>query len=78
MACDGRAAQLHDVIPAGGAHKFSPDWCVGLLKQRYKKTFFSCLQDIVDVVNSLHAMRLYIGARSTIIPREAPIYRRSI
>ena len=35
-----------------GHTKFSPDWCVGLLKQRYKKTFFSCLQDIVDVVNS--------------------------
>jgi len=35
-----------------GYTKFSPDWCFGLLKQRYKKTFVSCLQDIVDVNSS--------------------------
>ena len=35
-----------------GHTKFSPDWCFGLLKQKYKKTFVSSLGDIVDVVNS--------------------------
>ena len=34
-----------------GHTKFSPDWCFGLLKQRYKKTFVSSLEDIVAVVN---------------------------
>ena len=35
-----------------GHTKFSPDWCFGLLKQRYRRTFVSCLQDVVDVVNA--------------------------
>ena len=34
-----------------GHTKFSPDWCFGLLKQKYRKSYVSCLQDIVDVVN---------------------------
>ena len=34
-----------------GHTKFSPDWCFGLLKQKYQKSYVSCLQDIVDVVN---------------------------
>ena len=32
--------------------KFSPDWCFGLLKQKFRKTYVSSLQDVVDVVNS--------------------------
>ena len=35
-----------------GHTKFSPDWCFGLFKQRYRRTFVSCLNDIADVVNS--------------------------
>ena len=35
-----------------GHTKFSPDWCFGLFKQRYRRTFVSCLQDVADVVNS--------------------------
>ena len=35
-----------------GHTKFSPDWCFGLLKQRYRRTFVSSLQDVADVVNS--------------------------
>jgi len=37
-------------LPVGHT-KFAPDWCFGLLKQTYRKTPVSCLQDIVDVVN---------------------------
>jgi len=47
---------LHDSITMSfmlvGHTKFSPHWCFGLLKQCYKKTFVSCLQDFVDIVNS--------------------------
>ena len=35
-----------------GHTKFSPDWCFGLLKRLYKRTFVSCLKDIADVVDS--------------------------
>ena len=35
-----------------GHTKFSPDWCFGLLKQKYRRTFVSCLDDVVNVVNS--------------------------
>ena len=35
-----------------GHTKFSPNWCFGLLKQRYRRTFVSSLQDLVDVVNT--------------------------
>ena len=35
-----------------GHTKFSPDWCFGILKQRYRRTFVSCLQDVVDIVNT--------------------------
>ncbi len=41
-----------DVLHAGGHTKFSPDWCFGLLKQCYRRTFVSSLQDIVDVANT--------------------------
>ena len=32
-----------------GHSKFSPDWCYGLLKQQYWRTYVSSLQDIVRV-----------------------------
>ena len=35
-----------------GHTKFSPDWCFGLLKQKFRRTFVSSLQDLVEVVNS--------------------------
>ena len=35
-----------------GHTKFAPDWCFGLLKQRFRQTFVSSLQDLVDVVNT--------------------------
>ena len=34
-----------------GHTKPTSDWCFGLLKQRYKKTFISSLDDIIAVVN---------------------------
>ena len=34
-----------------GHTKFSPDWCFGLFKQRYRRTFVSCLDDIAKVVD---------------------------
>jgi len=48
--------RLHNSVTVSfmlvGHTKFSPDWCFGLLKQCYKKTFVSCLKDIVDVNSS--------------------------
>ena len=35
-----------------GHTKFAPDWCFGLFKQRYKRTFVSCLEDIAQVVET--------------------------
>ena len=35
-----------------GHTKFAPDWCFGLFKQRYRRTFVSCLEDVAEVVNS--------------------------
>jgi len=32
--------------------KFSPDWCFGPFKQRFRRTFVSSLQEIADVVES--------------------------
>ena len=34
-----------------GHTKFAPDWCFGLLKQRFRKTSVGCLEDLVRVVN---------------------------
>ena len=34
-----------------GHTKFSPDWCFGLLKQRFRRTNVSCLDDIAAVVD---------------------------
>ena len=35
-----------------GHTKFAPDWCFGLFKQRYRRTFVSSLDDVADVVNT--------------------------
>ena len=35
-----------------GHTKFAPDWCFGLLKQRYRRTKVNCLEDIARVVES--------------------------
>ena len=47
---------LHESITMSfmlvGHTKFLPDWCFGLLKQRFRRTFVSSLQDMVDVVNT--------------------------
>ena len=34
-----------------GHTKFAPDWCFGLLKQKFRRTKVGCLDDIVRVVN---------------------------
>ena len=34
-----------------GHTKFSPDWCFGLLKKRYRRTKVGGLNDLIDVVN---------------------------
>ena len=36
-------------LPAGHT-KFSPDWCFGLIKQRFRRTEVGCVRDIVNVV----------------------------
>ena len=35
-----------------GHTKFSPDWCFGLLKQRFQRTAVSSLDDIAEVVDT--------------------------
>ena len=35
-----------------GHTKFAPDWCFGLLKQRFRRTNVGCLDDIAQVVDS--------------------------
>ena len=34
-----------------GHTKFAPDWCFGLLKQKFRKTLVGCLDDLVCVVD---------------------------
>ena len=34
-----------------GHTKFGPDWCFGLVKQRFRRTKVGCLADIAKVVN---------------------------
>lgn len=35
-----------------GHTKFAPDWCFGLLKQKFRRTFVSSLDDLEQVVNT--------------------------
>ena len=34
-----------------GHTKFSPDWCFGLIKQKWRKSVVGCLDDLADTVN---------------------------
>ena len=57
-----------------GHTKFSPDWCFGLLKQRFRfrRTKVNCLDDIVRVVESSAAINHapLVGTQSgeTVVP----------
>ena len=46
---------LHEEIKISfmpvGHTKFSPDWCFGLLKRKYRKMRIGCLDDVVRAVN---------------------------
>lgn len=47
---------LHETISLNflivGHIKFAPDWAFGLVKQSYRRKMVSCLEEIVDVVQS--------------------------
>ena len=51
----GIVHQLHTFVSVNflvtGHTKFGPDWCFGLIKQRYRREIVSCQNDLVDVVN---------------------------
>ena len=34
-----------------GHTKFAPDWCFGLLKQKFRKSLVGCLDDLASVVD---------------------------
>ena len=55
-----------------GHTKFSPDWCFGLLKQRFRRTVVGCLDDLVPVVNTLATVNVaqLVGSQEgeTIVP----------
>ncbi|XP_065884511.1 uncharacterized protein [Dysidea avara] len=58
-------------LPVGHT-KFSPDWCFGLFKRRYRKTKIGCLDDIVAAVNQSAAPNFaqLVGSQdgTTIVP----------
>ena len=39
-------------LPVGHTN-FSPDWCFGLFKRKYRKMRIDCLDDVVKAVNEL-------------------------
>ena len=39
-----------------GHTKFAPDWCFGLVKQKFRRTKVGCLNDIVKVVEESAAV----------------------
>ena len=49
MTCQHEEITLSFMIT--GHTKFSPDWCFGLLKKRYRRTKVGSLTDLVEVVN---------------------------
>ena len=55
-----------------GHTKFAPDWCFGLFKQRYRRTFVSSLEDVVNVVDSSADVNVaqLVGTQSgeTVVP----------
>ena len=52
VCADWTTSHCADVLQLVGHTKFAPDWCFGLFKQRYRRTFVSSLDDVVDVVNT--------------------------
>ena len=44
-------------LPAGHT-KFSPDWCFGLIKQRFRRTEVSSLNDIVNQSSYVNSAQL--------------------
>ena len=47
-------------MPAGYT-KFAPDWCFGLLKQRFRRAQVSCLKDLCDVVTESTPVAKVVG-----------------
>jgi len=41
-----------NILPSSRHTKFSPDWCFGLLKQRFRRSDVNSLDELVAVVNS--------------------------
>ena len=70
-----------------GHTKFTPDWCFGLLKQKFRKASVGCLQDLVSVVNqSAHSNFAELVGKEdgTVLVHQydwssffAPFYRRN-
>jgi hypothetical protein len=56
-----------------GHTKFAPDWCFGLLKQKFRRTKVGCLDDIVQVVEESstvnHAQLVGREDGSVIVPQ---------
>ena len=69
-----------------GHTKFAPDWCFGLLKQKFRKSLVGCLEDLVGVVNQSastnHAQLVGTEDGTTIVPQHdwagyfQPYFRR--
>jgi len=49
VAC-GLHKSVHLHFMLGGHTKFSPDWCFGLMKKKFRRTFVSSLPHLVQVV----------------------------
>ena len=50
-SCRSAPVDQHVLLACTVGHvKFSPDWCYGLLKQQYRRTFISILQDVADII----------------------------
>ena len=67
---------LHQILSfmLVGHTKFSPDWCFGLFKWRYKYTFVGSLQDIATVVlqsADVNEVQL-VGTKDGVV--EVPVY----
>ncbi|XP_050401008.1 uncharacterized protein LOC126817880 [Patella vulgata] len=46
-----------------GHTKFAPDWCFGLIKQKYRLTMVSCLDDIANVVRNSTTVGINIAQK---------------
>ena len=52
--------------------KFSPDWCFGFLKQRYRHTSVSSLEDIATVVTQSADVVKLVGTKNGAV--QVPVY----